>query len=130
MEAYENVLALTEEAVKVGLLDYEKNPEVYDSAVAIEGTIDEDGLSSDAAVQRCKRPYWVCQSYVRPLPQEAMEKGSIQMSKKEKAKLAKQEDEARKAGVAPEGSTELVEELNEDGEKVVEEVAREGLVSG
>jgi len=131
MEAYENVLTLTEEAVKIGLLDYEKYPETYDQGTTSkEDAIDQDGLSSDAAVRRCKRPYWVCQPYVRPLPQEAMEKGSIQMSKKEKAKLAAQEVEARKAGVAPEGRTEMVEERNGEGEKVAEEVAKEGLVSG
>lgn len=129
MSAYEHVFSLTEEAVKIGLLDYAKDPDAYTYTYEEAGA-DEDGLSSDAAVRRCRRPYWVCQPYVRPLPQEAMEKGSIQMSKKEKAKLARQEEEARRAGVAPEGATETVRTENGKGEKVVEEIAKEGLVSG
>lgn len=50
-----------------------------------EGGDDEE--SSAAAVRRCKRPWWVAQPIVRPLPMEAMAKGAIQLSKKDKEKL-------------------------------------------
>ncbi len=54
--------------------------------------------SSLATVARCKRPYWVCQPYVRPLPKEALEKGSMTLSKKEKRRLEMEAETAAKAG--------------------------------
>ena len=96
--AFENVLRLTEQAVKEGLLDYATNPEKYEEKPEVET---ENGLqkegdeldvthyeSSLRAVRACKRPWWVCQPYVRPLPKEALEKGSLSLSKKEKKRLA------------------------------------------
>lgn len=132
IDAYENVLTLTEKAVKEGLLAYEASPAAFETSVE-DGGNGADGAtaqpsmeeSSDEAVRRCKRPYWVCQPYVRPLPKEALEKGSLQLSKKELAKLAKQDEEAKKAGVAPEGTTEKVQVNG-----MREEVPKEGLVSG
>jgi tRNA-dihydrouridine synthase 1 len=44
----------------------------------------DDPDSSAAAVTRCRRPWWVAQPIVRPLPQEALAKGSIQLSKRER----------------------------------------------
>lgn len=132
IEAYENVLTLTEKAVKEGLLAYKSDPAAFDG---VAEDLQKDGKaesqpsmeeSSDEAVRRCKRPYWVCQPYVRPLPKEALEKGSLQLSKKELAKLAKQEEEAKKAGVEPEGTTEVVQV---NGSKP-EELPKEGMVSG
>ena len=95
VDAFENVLALTERAVKKGLLEYEAQPEKYEdveeggqeigAGTDTEDTTDHE--SSLRAVRACKRPWWVCQPYVRPLPKEAVEKGSIQIGKKEKRRL-------------------------------------------
>lgn len=132
IDAYENVLTLTEKAVKEGLLAYEADPAAFDEPAetpapdAKAEAVPAADESSDEAVRRCKRPYWVCQPYVRPLPKEALEKGSLQLSKKELAKLAKQEEEAKKAGVEPEGTTE---EIETNGSKP-EAVPKEGMVSG
>lgn len=38
-------------------------------------------------VVRCRRPWWICQPYVRPLPAEALQKGSITLSKKEQGAI-------------------------------------------
>ncbi|KAF2084046.1 FMN-linked oxidoreductase, partial [Saccharata proteae CBS 121410] len=100
MVAYENVLGLVEDVVKQGLLDYESENRGVEAAADPVGhqdsSVDQlDPLqldpfeSSVAAVRRCKRPWWVCQAYVRPLPKEAMEKGALTLSKKERAKLEK-----------------------------------------
>ena len=91
MAAYENVLSMVEAAIKQGLLDYEINLAKYeDSGILDEeeqkASMDKDE-SSLAAVRRCRRPWWVCQPYVRPLPKEAMEKGSLTMSKKDRRKM-------------------------------------------
>ncbi|KAL9130561.1 MAG: hypothetical protein Q9217_001274 [Psora testacea] len=91
--AFENVLQMTEAAVRQGLLDYDSDPAKYDEPAPIEekaetGHEDEDeDESSIATVRMCKRPWWVCQPYVRPLPKEALENGSLTMSKKDKKQL-------------------------------------------
>lgn len=100
--AFENVLNLTERAVREGLLDYQANPDKYEDTQdnSNEADTEEQNItdheSSLRAIRACKRPWWVCQPYVRPLPQEAMEKGSITLSKKERKILAEEEASASK----------------------------------
>jgi tRNA-dihydrouridine synthase 1 len=148
LNAYENVLSLAEAAVKKGLLEYERNPAKLedpedDAALAKESSATESDCdplnvsSSLSAVRRCKRPFWVCQSRVRPLPQEALEKGSLQLSKKEKKKLAaaaaEVEKEAKakgKVGLHDGGTVGVEERPVGDGKQQEVEVAREGLLCG
>ncbi|MCJ1484975.1 hypothetical protein MMC06_005148, partial [Schaereria dolodes] len=66
--AFENVLSLVEKVVRQGLLDYESHPENYEDVVgAGNDNIRSDGAertdfeSSLAAVNACRRPWWVCQ---------------------------------------------------------------------
>ncbi|KAF2266487.1 Dus-domain-containing protein [Lojkania enalia] len=98
MDAFERVLKLVERAVKQGLIAYEKeqteqtNGGHTDSKAEIRHRstpeeTEDPYTSSLAAVTRCKRRWWVCQPYVRPVPKEAIEKGSMQLSKKEKKRL-------------------------------------------
>ncbi|KAK0343479.1 tRNA dihydrouridine synthase [Friedmanniomyces endolithicus] len=137
IEAYERVLTLTEEAVKEGLLAYEKDPAAFenlaDEASGLGEGIDASEVveSSDEAVRRCRRPYWVCQPYVRPLPKEALEKGSVQLSKKERRKLELEAEEARKAGVVPGGEVgEVAREVREEVTAKEEATATEDTVRG
>ncbi|PPJ50666.1 hypothetical protein CBER1_05233 [Cercospora berteroae] len=108
IDAYENVLKLTQAAVKEGLLEYEKDPAKFETPDVVDEEDGDPALSSTAAVRRCKRPFWVCQPYVRPLPKEALEKGSLQLSKKEMARLAAEKAEKEKAGVSADGHVEIV----------------------
>jgi tRNA-dihydrouridine synthase 1 len=93
MEAFENVLAMLETAVKKALIeeargaDQAKQPTnaVEDEANQNER---EDLKTSKRTIAKYKRPWFICQPYIRPLPEEAMEKGALQVSKKEKAKMA------------------------------------------
>jgi len=130
--AFENVLTLTEQAVREGLLDYQRHPEIYDSPPSQLPTAEQKAedpskdASSLAAVARCRRPWWVCQPYVRPLPKEALENGSMTLSKKEKERLEKEESESKKASLEPDGRTELQDPI---GMEQVE-IPREGLVCG
>ncbi|CAA9960720.1 tRNA-dihydrouridine synthase [Pyrenophora teres f. maculata] len=151
IDAFENVLALVEKAVKEGIQKYElehasDTTPVPQPTPAPENTCTctppptealDPYESSLATVARVKRPYWVCQPYVRPLPKEAIEKGSMTMSKKEKKKLEleaelaakKSEQESTDVGLVPGGRVE--EKVLKNGEKqeIVEE-PRDGVVCG
>jgi len=107
------VLKLVEIAVAKGLQDYEvtngksveeevesderlkgfdkKKGGTAEDVPGVNGEVNGDGVyeTSIEMVKACKRPWWVCQAYVRPLPAEALAKGSLTLSKKELAKLEK-----------------------------------------
>ena len=123
MSDYENVLQMVEAAVKDGLLDYASNPSKYEDPSTPDANeqaadLDHDE-SSVATVKACKRPWWVCQSYVRPLPKEALENGSLTLSKKERRKL-----EEERAGKS---EREMLDE--EDG-MYRKDVVGEAMVAG
>ncbi|KAL9942985.1 hypothetical protein ACHAQF_003908 [Verticillium nonalfalfae] len=126
LEAYEAILAAVERKIAEGLLEYERTDgKMFDeengvpaaaaaaaatttttTAAAAESAQDEtlDGESSVATVKRCKRPWWVVQPIVRPLPKEALAKGAIRPSKKDLQKLAEEEEAASKSRtLTPEG---------------------------
>jgi len=139
IDAFEYVLKLVEEAVKEGLLAYESNPGLYEDTAEkcdTEDTEKDASESSAEAVKRCKRPYWVCQPYVRPVPIEALKNGSIQLSKKEKKRLAKEETEAKAMGAQLHGQIENVARdvsnaVNAGAEKKNDVPAsKEGMVCG
>ncbi|KAF1347911.1 dihydrouridine synthase-domain-containing protein [Delphinella strobiligena] len=133
--AFENVLTMVEAATKEGLLEYEAqhaDHTLTSEQVAPEPVLDVDPTkteSSLATVAMCKRPWFICQPYVRPLPDEALEKGSLQLSKKEKARLAREEAETKEAGLGPEGRVEEAKVGHEPGAPRVE-IAKEGMVCG
>lgn len=146
IDAFENVLSMVEQVVKQGIQAYEQEP--ANTAPEPESTTDAASTlpepldpyeSSLATVARCKRPYWVCQPYVRPLPKEALEKGSMTVSKKEKKRLEMQAEQAtqnedataKAVGLEPAGTVEKQVLLGEKGEvKDVVEEPRDGLVCG
>ena len=98
IQSFENILQMVESAIKDGLLDYEADPSKYeDDTESLPTKKDQQGNedeteSSVATVKACKRPWWVCQPYVRPLLKEALEKGSLTISKKERRKLKEEEE--------------------------------------
>lgn len=133
--AFETVLHLVEKAVKEGLLEYESHPERYEET-AVEAAVlsdeqkKEEELSDEsslATVRACKRPWWVCQPYVRPLPKEALQKGSLTLSKKEKKRL---EEEQQLAGRAPSEPGGRVETERTGSSQRQVEIPKEGLVCG
>jgi tRNA-dihydrouridine synthase 1 len=100
----EKVLELVEGRVAHGLIDYERTdgkstedeviPKVKVQATELpkedskEDDVDPtyDPESSVATVKVCRRPWWIAQPIVRPLPKEALAKGSIKISKKDQRK--------------------------------------------
>jgi len=83
------------------------------------GEMDESSLEM---VRACRRPWWVIQPYVRPLPSEALAKGALALSKKDLAKLAKQGGEGKIEGHTEDANVGK-------GEEVVE-IPKDGLVCG
>ena len=109
--AFENVLTLTEQAIKEGLLDYEADPAKYDTPLSLNAKekdeVGEQGKDENSlvTVKACKRPWWVCQPYVRPLPKEALEKGSLTLRKKDRRRMEIEAVEAKKKGEGVFGSS-------------------------
>ena len=132
MASYENVLRMVEAATKQGLLDYEANPANYEDSEIPDEKEQEAGInmeeSSLAAVRRCRRPWWVCQPYVRPLPKEAMQKGSLTMSKKDKRKM-EEETILERAKNGQDRKSER-EKLDEENGMDSAEMPREAMVAG
>ena len=80
-------------------------------------------------MERCRRPWWVCQPYIRPLPDEALAKGALAVSKKDKKKM--EEDGAAKEDGKVQAVTEgTVEQVMDEAEKVKVDVPKEGVVCG
>lgn len=157
ISVYEKILDMVERKVAEGLLEYERTEGksveedmarngAYDKGVrdltkkaeAEEDVIEDDPDSSVATVKRCKRPWWILQPIVRPLPKEALAKGAISLSKKDKQKLAQADKVSEAATVKP---STVASQSNGNGngtkpDQAVEKLGKEtnfpesGLVSG
>ncbi|KAL2124095.1 hypothetical protein VTJ04DRAFT_460 [Mycothermus thermophilus] len=127
MDAYEAICRLVEKKVAEGLLEYERTggksveeggndgpPPAVSTSPANGGDGEEEEESSAKAVRECWRPWWVVQPIVRPLPKEALATGAVQLSKKEKKRLAaemeaKEAEEREAKRLREEGSKEEIE---------------------
>lgn len=156
ISVYEKILDMVERKVAEGLLEYERTDGksveedmarngAYEKGVrddtkkaeVEEKVIEDDPDSSVATVKRCKRPWWILQPIVRPLPKEALAKGAISLSKKDRQKLAQAEKASETATEAP--TVALQSNGNGNGvepEQVAAKLEKEtnfpesGLVSG
>ena len=137
MSAYENVLAMVESVVRDGLIEYETDPSKFDEQIeeakvkgvsaAVEEEISDE--SSLATVRECRRPWWVCQPWVRPLPKEAMEKGSITLGKKDKKKLLEENVEGDLKGKT--GVLRSEREVMDEKDGIpIKEMPSEAMVAG
>ncbi|EPE10269.1 dihydrouridine synthase family [Ophiostoma piceae UAMH 11346] len=101
IEAYERILAVLEKRIAHALAAGE-DEEVVEGEQEWDEDNDEiadDADSSAAAVRRCKRPWWVVQPILRPMPAEALAKGAIQLKKKVVEELEKEKEQATEAAV-------------------------------
>ena len=135
--AFENVLTLVEKATREGLLDYEAHPEKYEELPETQNVTQgenreaqwADHDSSATAIRECKRPWWVCQSYVRPLPKEALQKGSLTLSKKERLKM-EEEEKAESQKLMDSKETSAREKLDVAYGIKKAEIPKEAMVCG
>ncbi|KAK8139143.1 hypothetical protein PG984_002523 [Apiospora sp. TS-2023a] len=107
-----------------------KKPEAEVESSKAETTTEDpdyDPESSVATVKQCKRPWWVVQPIVRPLPKEALAKGALSLSKKDKKKMEEEQKQqklkAQNAAAAPmDSSKAAAEELPKpDGKEAIKE---------
>ena len=77
--AFEEILAMVEVEVSKGLEEYESLAQnnLHQEAARMAYV---PCNSSSSAVRRCIKPWWCCQPYVRPLPHEVRQKGTMQAS--------------------------------------------------
>lgn len=155
MDAFENVLAMVEARVADGIRAYhetggrsweeeraeadaarEEKERKAKAAVAREqGKAEaeredaelEMDESSVETVRRCRRPWWVVQPFVRPLPKEALAKGALQLSKKDRK--AAEEAAATVAAGTSKGRVEK-EVVGVDGMGGEVDIPKDGLVCG
>ncbi|EFX00049.1 dihydrouridine synthase family [Grosmannia clavigera kw1407] len=98
MATYERILAMLEHRVAAALTaeaaditgssDEARQAEQDRVLAEANGEDDkcprDDPDSSAAALRRCRRPWWVVQPVLRPMPAEALAKGAIQLKKKDR----------------------------------------------
>ncbi len=132
--AYESLLRMVEEAVKEGLIGYENSTAEGQSdnlerntGATTSGPNEKDNTQRTAA-EICKMPWWICQAYIRPLPQEALEKGSLTLGKKHKNKLLESKPEETVVILQPGNSPQCHEPMDHEAEDV--RINKEGLVCG
>ena len=138
IEGYEKVLSAVELRIAEGLLEYEKTSgESWEEEMT--PLMEDDGLpegeSSRPTLRRVKRPWWVAQPIIRPLPAEAMKKGAVQMKKKDlkEAAAAEQKSEKKNKDTNAESAKDVAvaEAAREEAKGTKEEIKeRDALVSG
>jgi tRNA-dihydrouridine synthase 1 len=131
IDGYERVLAAVEKRVAEGLIEYEQTDgKSFEEELekinerAIQGVPEEE--SSLGTIKRCKRPWWVAQPIIRPLPSEALAKGAITLKKEKEKGKEKNDGKAKSGNVQVEDKKEVEVE-----QQTKQEIAsRDELVSG
>jgi len=89
MPMFERVLSMVEFQVAKAIEEDARNR----GGVVTVSDIASTSVPQSSVKEQCARPWWVCQPYLRPLPEEALAKGSIQLSKKDKRRLEREREE-------------------------------------
>lgn len=113
----EKILDMVERKTAEGLLEYEKTGDAGIGMPPVEEDDDYyDPDSSEKAVRVCKRPWWVVQPIIRPVPKEAMAKGAIQ-PRREKGTPRNKQKKQNTAKLTENGDGKGdVARMGEDGE--------------
>ncbi|OQV09840.1 hypothetical protein CLAIMM_13922 [Cladophialophora immunda] len=94
INGFERVLTMVEAAVKNGLDDHAASPNVESKLITEDGVDEESELEvtpRQTTTLKYQRPWWVCQPYIRPLPDEAIKLGAMQPRKWNASKVDSRE---------------------------------------
>ncbi len=111
MESFEKVLSMVEKITKRGMIEYERETRSPEGSPAQQQHEDEWCLMRNRRQRRrhdANGPGGFAQPFLRPLPKEALAKGLLQLSKKEQARIAK--EEAKDAGTEAEETGQALAE--------------------
>ncbi|EXJ61933.1 tRNA-dihydrouridine synthase 1 [Cladophialophora yegresii CBS 114405] len=87
IDGFEKVLAMVEVAVRSGLDEYDASRGAKPDVTTTADAVSESGLTPKQRTElKYQRPWWVCQPYIRRLPEEAIQVGAMTVSKKKTAK--------------------------------------------
>lgn len=128
LAGFERVLTMIEDAVKQGLLEEAQITIADNSNVQAERDEPPGVLSTGNnadTIRKYKRHWWICQPYIRPLPEQAIKSGALTTSKKNRVKLEKDSGEQ---GIARDGVSEDIQESKTDSSST--ELPKEALVCG
>jgi tRNA-dihydrouridine synthase 1 len=132
ISAFEHVLSMIEDAVKIGLEEYKK--EIAEELAELDGCMrpgQESSYntvcSSSNTITKYKRPWWICQPYIRMLPEEALRTGALKLSKKE---MAKAEMEKVASNIAITRDDAGLDRYEPQGSQMRSEFPRPALVCG
>ena len=132
IEGFERVLSMVEEAVKKGLDDHSTSSE--QSTLEIQHRSGGDATNEANMTPKQKtglkysRPWFVCQPYIRPLPEEAIMSGAMKISKKEAARVQSIEKAVDKN--EPIKRTVEFHDLDQYQDQTSKELPQPGLVCG
>ncbi|KAB5558538.1 putative dihydrouridine synthase family protein [Coniochaeta sp. 2T2.1] len=133
IERLEKILDMVERKVAEGLIEYAKTGDAggMDETATAQAEAEEeqeeedddyyDPESSEKAVRVCKRPWWVVQPIIRPVPKEAMAKGAIKPKRERGTPRLNKQNKG-------EAVVELTE--NGNGKEGDDDVARTEVVEG
>ncbi|KIW70263.1 hypothetical protein PV04_02547 [Phialophora macrospora] len=83
IEGFEKVLAMVEAAIKKALNEYDASAEMKPEGADIADAVSESELTPKQKTElKYRRPWWVCQPYIRRLPEEAIQVGAMKIGKK------------------------------------------------
>jgi tRNA-dihydrouridine synthase 1 len=90
IEGFEGILHLVEEVTREALIaEAEGSARPDAGAEESAGEAKAEDMTPKQKTERVyARPWWVCQPYIRPLPEEALVSGALKVSKKDMAKAA------------------------------------------
>lgn len=118
-----------EENMTTQAKEKETEEETRNTEVMVDGEEVQEEESSEPTIKKYKRPFWICQPYIRPLPKEALERGSLSLGKKARRKLEAGRTDDDDEGRGRESSRRRQERDERDGVPAPE-VAKEAMVCG
>lgn len=94
IDSFERILAMVEQATAQGMDDYSSqaqhpapdSPSLGHSSLPVTEPVEPQLTATEKVVAAYKRPWWVCQPHIRPLPEDAIRIGALTLSKKKKEK--------------------------------------------